>query len=101
MKLYYVLDHDDPTIEIVSGNNKTNTTENLLMKGDGMNLTCRPHGFPVPSVQWYKDGMKLMDFKNVLFIQDLSENDAGLYQCRSLNKVSEKSATKFLTVYCK
>jgi len=66
-----------------------------------MKLTCKSHGFPLPIVQWYKDGLELIDFRNVLSIQHLSKTDTGSYQCRSRNNVSEKSTTKYVTVYCK
>ncbi|XP_033096559.1 hemicentin-1-like isoform X2 [Anneissia japonica] len=64
--------------------------------GKLMELYCGSEGYPDPVIRWVKDGVPLdknasnaiqYGRHSVLRISNISENDAGMYQCIAVNQV--------------
>ncbi|XP_057298458.1 hemicentin-1-like isoform X2 [Hydractinia symbiolongicarpus] len=65
---------------------KKNTSDTSL------ELSCSFTGSPMPSVAWYKDGVKISDSAN-LTVNDVRENDTSVYKCVVTNLVGSLTAT--------
>ena len=63
--------------------------------GDPTHLNCIADGHPVPTYQWFKDGM-LIPNKNesVLDFPEPSPEDRANYSCKAINSVGETDETK-------
>jgi len=71
-----------------------------IVEGNVLYLFCESEGNPTPLVTWRKDGRVLQKGKGKteLIIQDVSENDAGIYECKVSNSVGTKSYTVEVTI---
>nr|XP_022313955.1 neuroglian-like [Crassostrea virginica] len=69
-------------------------SDNLGLKGETFKLKCIFSGNPTPDVYWTKNNTNLPDRYEVssggqeLTIPDLTEDDAGTYQCFAVNAVT-------------
>ena len=54
-------------------------------------------GFPKPEVKWTKDG-KLLDTRNMLTINQVTDGDAGQYKCSAKNSEGKNEAAFHITV---
>ncbi|KAM4563056.1 neural cell adhesion molecule L1-like protein isoform 2-T4 [Odontesthes bonariensis] len=66
-------------------------TEKVLLKGENLELECIPGGFPTPKITWMKmgdsltDRIELSNFKKLLTIFAVDEQDQGKYMCTAEN----------------
>ncbi|XP_013398726.1 papilin isoform X2 [Lingula anatina] len=72
---------------------------------DTVNISCRALGYPVPRLEWLKDGQVLPEGDFLLRVDrgDLSilqaiPSDSGNYTCRASNNVQTVTATTTITV---
>ena len=65
-----------------------------------INLTCTAEGNPVPSYEWYKDGILIPgEHLPFLYIPEVLPNDRGNYSCKAINVNSQKlSEPALLTI---
>ena len=68
-------------------------------------LDCEAYGYPAPSVMWYSSVRDLSDsskYKQLsngsLEIRDVTEQDAGEYECTASNKLGRKTVIRRLKV---
>ncbi|RNA02441.1 peroxidasin -like protein [Brachionus plicatilis] len=61
---------------------------------------CKAIGYPVPTIQWFKDGRRLFSDKysisdegNLISIREVNENDAGRYECHALSDFGQAKAS--------
>ncbi|XP_012945051.1 contactin-5 [Aplysia californica] len=72
--------------------------DQLAVEGQTLTLECHPWGAPPPEVNWFKDGVKVMDHSDSRFTSSLyiygnkleisffsGDMHAGLYQCGASN----------------
>lgn len=71
-----------------------------VMDGEQLKLNCKVVGKPIPKVEWYHNGEKIIENKETLIVQDAQgncqlqitevfpEND-GEYKCVATNKIGE------------
>jgi len=66
-----------------------------IVEGNVLYLFCEAEGNPTPLVTWRKSGRVLQNSisKTELIIQDVSENDAGIYECEVSNSVGTMTYT--------
>ena len=71
-----------------------------VVKGNVLYLFCEAEGNPKPLVTWRKSGRVLQSCisKTELIIQDVSENDAGIYECEVSNSVGTLTYTVEVTI---
>ena len=66
--------------------------------GTTVQLPCRAEGFPRPEIQWLKDGHVMSDGRfdirpdGSLIVQNVTQEDAGMYECVADNGHERKSA---------
>ena len=100
-------------IEIPRIVDHTNITGPLAL-GDSANLSCVASGGPLPTFQWYRDDVLLMnqsslyiyDFENcehenltrsLLELQGLAFSDSGTYRCQAIS-IAGNASTEFKVV---
>ena len=77
--------------------------------GSCKRLECRVIGFPRPSIRWYKNGENITSHRRykfdysrdgyiVLIIENISQKDQGVYQCRADNSEGMASTSAKLHV---
>ncbi|CAH1240507.1 HSPG2 [Branchiostoma lanceolatum] len=87
----------EPTIKTIS------PKESMREAGSTAEFGCAAAGFPVPSIQWFKEGGTLPEqhviFGNILRIPNLKPEDAGTYICAASNNLgsTEEKATLRVT----
>ncbi|XP_007888407.2 coiled-coil domain-containing protein 141 [Callorhinchus milii] len=79
-----------------------------VVEGSPVTLEIEVAGFPEPTLTWYKNGQKLTtdqrlevsqkEGKHILFIQKVSDTDAGIYVVRAINSSGTVSSTAILQV---
>uniref|UniRef100_A0A8C7SFJ8 Coiled-coil domain containing 141 n=1 Tax=Oncorhynchus mykiss TaxID=8022 RepID=A0A8C7SFJ8_ONCMY len=79
-----------------------------VMEGSPVTLEVEVTGFPEPTLTWFKNGEKLTNDehielsqkkgKHALFVQKVTETDAGLYACRAVNPSGTLSSSAALQV---
>ncbi|XP_072197997.1 coiled-coil domain-containing protein 141 [Excalfactoria chinensis] len=79
-----------------------------VMEGSPVTLEVEVTGIPEPTLTWYKKGQKLTadehlnlsqkETKHTLFIQEVCDNDAGLYVARAKNSSGTISSSAILHV---
>ncbi|XP_055727116.1 coiled-coil domain-containing protein 141-like isoform X2 [Salvelinus fontinalis] len=79
-----------------------------IMERSPVTLEVEVTGFPEPTLTWFKNGEKLTndehielsqkEGKHALFIQKVTEADAGLYVCRAVNSSGTLSSSAALQV---
>ncbi|XP_041700614.2 coiled-coil domain-containing protein 141 isoform X1 [Coregonus clupeaformis] len=79
-----------------------------VMEVSPVTLEVEVTGFPEPTLTWFKNGEKLTndehielsqkEGKHALFIQRVTETDAGLYVCRAVNSSGTLSSSAALQV---
>ena len=73
-------------------------------KGTTIQMACRAEGSPTPTIKWLKDGHEMSSPRfNVrpdgsLVVQNVSEEDEGMYSCIAENSVERRSAEARLTL---
>ena len=98
----------------------SNPVDLVALNSDEATFTCVVHGFPVPSVEWQKDGLPLQtDFSvsvnsslnsqppvvtSSLMLSSVTYEDSGNYFCVATNflakSISVSSLSALLTVNC-
>ncbi|GJQ76338.1 hypothetical protein Trydic_g2060 [Trypoxylus dichotomus] len=68
--------------------------------GSDINVPCDVEGYPIPTVQWYKDGKPLAPSRTVqiteshrLIIKNATDSDSGEYRCAAWNQYSNATST--------
>lgn len=79
-----------------------------FMEGDKLVLPCKVSGYPVPTVNWFKnrheltlegnDEKMLMNENNSLIIFNLTDKDEAIYSCRASNSKG-KAVVRESTVF--
>uniref|UniRef100_UPI00398EB36C coiled-coil domain-containing protein 141 isoform X2 n=1 Tax=Pristiophorus japonicus TaxID=55135 RepID=UPI00398EB36C len=79
-----------------------------VVEGSPVTLEIEVTGFPEPTLTWYKNGQKLTtdqhlkmsqkEDKNILFIEKVSDKDAGIYVVRAKNSSGTVSSSAILQV---
>ncbi|XP_067843753.1 coiled-coil domain-containing protein 141 isoform X2 [Heptranchias perlo] len=79
-----------------------------VVEGSPVTLEIEVTGFPEPTLMWYKNGQKLTtdqhlkisqkEGKNILFIEKVSDKDAGIYVVRAKNSNGTVSSSAILQV---
>lgn len=79
-----------------------------LPLGDPLNLACKVHGYPPPTVIWYKDGLALENETPyeiacirgtaTLHIPETIAEDGGVYSCQASNPLGQDSTTSNVSV---
>lgn len=77
--------------------------ELTLINGQQETLRCNVHGSPMPSIQWYRDGIALPEATNkpTLVVKSNGENDPlakSRYSCVVSNKAGTVSKDFFVQV---
>ena len=73
-------------------------------KGTTIQMACQAEGSPTPTIKWLKDGHEMNSPRfNVrpdgsLVVQNVSEEDEGMYSCIADNGVEKRSAEARLTL---
>ena len=62
-----------------------------------LQIQCVVRGFPKPEVNWTKDG-KLLDTRNMLTINQVTDGDAGQYKCSAKNSEGKNEAAFHIKV---
>lgn len=72
--------------------------------GEDVRLKCRAQGYPLPSLAWTKDGVKVketdklvIDTDHTLLIKNAEKSDAGSYECVAQSDVGRSRATVTLS----
>ena len=92
--LFYLLFRAVPT--------KVYTLEKItVIEGENRTLTCNVSGSPVLSVTWTKAGSRNQSIGIMLYLTNISRNNAGEYECKATNDCGNSSAGTFLIVLCK
>lgn len=67
-------------------------TPNKVIRGETARLNCPAIGYPVPSVEWFRDGEKIVEstekiliIGNQLHIREADDPDEGIYRCVASN----------------
>ena len=53
----------------------------LTINGNNVTISCDVRGFPIPSVEWTKDGVLLEAEGSILSILSVDSDDTGPYTC--------------------
>ena len=68
-------------------------------------MACRAEGSPTPTIKWFKDGHQMKGSPRFdvrpdgsLVVQNVSEQDQGMYSCIADNGVERRSAEARLTI---
>lgn len=79
-----------------------------LPLGEPLILACTVHGYPKPSVTWFKDGVGLeneapyeitfMHGEATLQVPETIDEDVGIYSCVATNSSGEVSSTCFVSL---
>jgi len=90
----YFLSLVPPTITFKSKDKVT------IIEGNVLYLFCEADSNPAPLVTWRKGSRVLQrgKGKTELIIRDVSENDAGIYECEVSNSIGTKSYTVEVTI---
>ena len=58
-----------------------------------INLTCTAEGNPVPTYQWYKDGVLIpRETQSFLYIPKILPEDRGNYSCKAINTLGNRTS---------
>jgi len=70
---------------------------NCIIRNENTNLTCSVNGVPAPTIEWFRSGGndretitnvdKFTVMGNILIINNVNNDDAGLYGCTATNTV--------------
>ena len=76
------------------------TASHFLVKGEKTELRCSASGLPTPNVTWTRSGVERMEGNGsaVLSLNNVTEDDQGIYRCTANNSLGQKNATMNLTV---
>ena len=81
---------------------------NCIIRNENTNLTCSVNGVPAPTIEWFRSGGndretitndvdvdKFTVMGNILIINNVNNDDAGLYGCAATNTVDgmERNST--------
>ena len=81
---------------------KVYTLEKItVIEGENRTLTCNVSGSPVLAVTWTKVGNLSQSIGIMLYLTNISRNNAGEYECKATNDCGNSSAGTFLIVLCK
>ena len=95
-------------------------SEFFVPENDNITINCSATGYPPPSLEWTKNGMKLNDERFIinfipcltdclanarvvssLMITNASRSDIDMYTCTAMNILGKVNASLQLTVQCK
>ncbi|XP_031341557.1 papilin isoform X1 [Photinus pyralis] len=81
------------------------STQTTYPTGKDISIGCDVEGYPIPQVQWYKDGQPLYPSEAIhisenhrLSIHRAKESDTGEYRCEAANDFSRSYAATTITV---
>nr|XP_058945534.1 hemicentin-1-like isoform X2 [Pocillopora verrucosa] len=81
---------------------KVYTLEKItVIEGENRTLTCNVSGSPVLAVTWTKAGSRNQSIGIMLYLTNISRNNAGEYECKATNDCGNSSAGTFLIVLYK
>nr|XP_023024406.1 papilin-like [Leptinotarsa decemlineata] len=76
------------------------TSDQRYPVGSDIEVPCAVTGWPLPQVQWYKDGIQLNPSEKIqisdshtLTILDATKADSGFYQCEAINAYTKSTST--------
>ena len=72
-----------------------------VIEGENRTLTCNVSGSTVLAVTWTKAGSRNQSIGIMLYLTNISRNNAGEYECKATNDCGNSSAGTFLIVLCK
>ena len=72
-----------------------------VIEGENRILTCNVSGSPVLAVTWTKVGNLSQSNGIMLYLTNISRNNAGEYECKATNDCGNSSAGIFLNALCK
>lgn len=72
-----------------------------VARGTGVSFECSPpQGHPVPTIRWYfggreihDDGLKYWSYPGGLFVDQVTDEDAGFYHCVASNLAGNTTIT--------
>ena len=72
---------------------KVSQSKSEVFENSKVELDCTAEGFPVPDVEWYKDGKPVdtqikSQGESTLLIPNAKESDSGRYTCYATNSVN-------------
>ena len=95
-------------------------TDYFVPENDDITINCLATGYPPPSIQWTRNGMKIHDERfsttnipcssdclvnarvtSSLMITNASRSDIDMYTCIAMNILGKVNASLQLTVQCK
>ncbi|KAM6179353.1 vascular endothelial growth factor receptor 1 isoform 1-T1 [Erethizon dorsatum] len=83
-----------------------NLSDHTVAIGSSTTLDCHAGGVPEPQITWFKNhhriqqepGIILGPGNSTLFIERVTEEDEGVYQCRATNQKGAVESSAYLTV---
>ena len=85
--VHYILVGIEPFSKLVKPFLTSTPTSKVIVElGNSTNLTCEAAGYPIPTFQWYKDGVPISgENEPSLFISEVLPGDRGKYSCKATN----------------
>ena len=96
MLLYYA---DAPSVTI----EPVNSSPYMVDVGTKLVLHCIAEGFPVPTIQWYKNSIPIPQGSSELYLASTDVPSTTVYSCEGRNKAgnTENTASANITVTVK
>ncbi|EHB00456.1 Vascular endothelial growth factor receptor 1, partial [Heterocephalus glaber] len=83
-----------------------NLSDHTVAIGGSTTLDCHASGVPEPQITWFKNNHKIQQEPGIilgpgnstLFIERVTEEDEGVYQCKATNQKGAMESSAYLTV---